>query len=79
MSKIRQFLFKVNTSKLDDNDKLSKQIDNVTTRIASKLNIRKSVIDLDFGYLDEDFAINKCTLRILFSEIEYETLERLDH
>jgi hypothetical protein len=64
---------------LDDNDKLSKQIDNVTTRIASKLNIRKSVIDLDFGYLDEDFAINKCTLRILFSEIEYETLERLDH
>ena len=79
MSKIRQFLFKVNTSKLDDNDKLAKQIDNVTTRIASKLNIRKSVIDLDFGYLDEDFAINKCTLRILFSEIEYKTLERLDH
>ena len=73
MSKIRQFLFKVNTSKLDDNDKLSKQIDNVTTRIASKLNIRKSIIALDFGYLDEDFAINKCTLRILFSEIEYET------
>lgn len=64
---VMRFYFKVNNSKLSNQEKLQHQIELVVKRLIKKHDIKSESFELMFGTIDDDFIFNRCRLRISFN------------
>lgn len=64
---VMRFYFKVNNSKLQDEIRLKNQIEKVVKRLVERNNIRSKSVELFFGTVNDDFAFDRCRLRISFN------------
>lgn len=62
----RIFYFKVNFSKTDNPNVFEKQLDKVILRIRNKYNLKHNKYSFTNGFVYDDFAKNKFTLKITF-------------
>ena len=67
LQSVMRFYFKVNNSKLNNQEKLQHQIELVVKRLIKTHNIKSESFELMFGTVDDDFVYNRCRLRISFN------------
>ena len=64
---VMRFYFKVKNSKLNNQEKLQRQIELVVKRLIKSNKLQSESFELMFGTIDDDFVYDRCRLRISFN------------